>query len=54
MIIDSRNLPTDYFEGLCISTDTKPSDVAAGSLVLELDTGDMYYYDGTTWAKVGG
>lgn len=37
-----------------LSTDTKPTNCAVNSLFLELDTGDFYYFDGTTWAKVGG
>lgn len=38
-----------------LSTDTKPTEgIAVNSLFLELDTGDMYYFDGSTWAKVGG
>ncbi len=40
------------FKGL--STDTKPSRCAVNSLFLELDTGDFYYFNGTTWEKVGG
>lgn len=41
------------FAGL--STDTKPTEgIAINSLFLELDTGDMYYWDGTQWAEVGG
>lgn len=40
---------------LGLSTDTKPTeDVAVNTLFLELNTGDFYYFDGTTWAKVGG
>lgn len=36
------------------STDTKPTNVEVNTLFVELDTGDVYYYDGTQWAKVGG
>lgn len=37
------------------STDTKPTeDISVNTLYLELDTGDFYYFDGTTWKKVGG
>ena len=37
----------DEFVGL--STDTKPTDnVLNGSLFLELDTGDMYLFDGAS------
>ena len=40
----------------CLSTDDpKPTEgVATNALLLELDTGDFYYFDGTAWAKVGG
>lgn len=40
------------YQGL--STDSKPTeDVPLNALFLELDTGDFYYYDGSTWTKVG-
>ena len=39
---------------LGLSTDTKPTNAEKNALFLELDTGDFYYFDGTTWAKVGG
>lgn len=57
-MITYRN--TDRIMGL--STDTKPTTfewmgqrivVPTNALFLELDTGDFYYYDGTTWKKVG-
>lgn len=44
---------------VCLSTDTKPTAVEGYSsdlkysLLLELDTGDFYYYDGTAWTKLG-
>lgn len=42
----------DYeYKGL--STDTKPTDCAVNSLFLELDTGDLYYFDGSEWQTVG-
>lgn len=41
-------------EYLGISTDSKPTNCSANSLFLELDTGDVYYFTGETWAKVGG
>ena len=37
-----------------LSTDTKPTRCAVNSLFLELDTGDIYYFDGENWQKVGG
>ena len=44
---------------VCMSTDEKPtaldgySDDLKYSLLLELDTGDFYYYDGEGWTKIG-
>lgn len=37
-----------------ISTDNKPTEgVPINALFLELDSGDFYYFDGESWAKVG-
>lgn len=37
-----------------LSTDSKPTEgIETNTLFLELDTGDFYYFNGTTWAKVG-
>lgn len=36
------------------STDEKPSNADINDRLKELDTGNVYYYDGTTWSKVGG
>lgn len=38
----------------CLSTDTKPTDIANGSLILEMDTGDVYAFDeaGAQWLKL--
>lgn len=36
-----------------VSTDDKPTSVEINTLFLEVDTGDVYYFDGETWAKVG-
>lgn len=41
-------------EFLGLSTDNKPTDVPVNSIFLELNTGDVYYYTGTGWAKLGG
>ena len=43
-------------EIMCLSTDTKPDGYMNGSLCLEMDTGDFYYFDGETktWNKIGG
>jgi len=38
-----------------LSTDEKPTEkIGVNSLFLELDTGNIYYYTGSVWAKVGG
>lgn len=37
-----------------LSTDTKPANAFPNTMFEELDTGDKYYYNGTSWAKVGG
>lgn len=36
-----------------LSTDDKPTDAEINTLFLELDTGDFYYFDGTSWEKIG-
>lgn len=46
------NATTDY-RGL--STDPKPTDADINALLLEVDTGDFYYFDtDEDWHKVGG
>ena len=43
------------FDFMGLHSDTKPTTgIETNSLFLELDTGDIYYYTGSTWAKVGG
>ena len=43
-----------------LSTDSKPTttfsgaNVGVNSLFFELDTGDLYYFTGSAWSKVGG
>lgn len=32
----------------------KPESADINTLFLELDTGDLYYWDGNSWEKVGG
>lgn len=34
-----------YVEGECLSTDTKPINVANGSSLIEMDTGKVYFFD---------
>lgn len=45
------NATTDY---RCMSTDEKPTDADVNALLLEVDTGVFYYFDGENWGKVGG
>ena len=42
-----------HVELMGLSTDAKPTDVSVNSLFIELNTGDIYYFDGSVWAKVG-
>lgn len=53
---DKLNHATNYREFEGSSTETKPTDdIGENSKFYELDTGDVYYFDGeSTWAKVGG
>lgn len=32
-------------EGKCKSTDTKPTDIINGSLLIEIDTSKLYFFD---------
>ena len=40
-------------QGSCLSTDTKPTDVANGSILVEMDTGTAYMFDeeNSTWRE---
>lgn len=55
-----ENTGTAEFELKGLSTDTKPTGevngkkVGVNSLFLELDTGDVYYFTGSAWTKIGG
>lgn len=40
-------------ELLGLSTDTKPDGMSENTLFLELDTGDIYYFNGTDWLEFG-
>ena len=54
MVTDKLAHDTQYreFEGL--STDDKPTeDISVNSKFYELDTNDVYYFNGTTWSKCG-
>lgn len=38
---------------LGLSTDAKPTTAELNTIFLELDTGNFYFYNGTTWQKLG-
>ena len=64
MITKSRIAPAflgdetlvDKYDWCGLSTDEKPVDdsIAINDLFLELDTGSLYYFDGSDWQPVGG
>lgn len=56
MAITNKLVPdTEYVELEGVSDDDKPTeDIGVNSKFHELDTGDTYYFDGTTWSKIGG
>lgn len=64
MITKSRVAPAfsaddmlvDKYDWCGLSTDEKPVDdsIAINDLFLELDTGMLYYFDGSDWQPVGG
>ena len=37
---------------LGLSTDSKPDWADVNALFVELDTGDIYFYNGTEWTEV--
>lgn len=45
-----------YREGHCLSTDAKPSGIANGSSLIEMDTGKIFFFDqaGRAWVEFGG
>lgn len=46
---------TNYVELEGTSQDTKPLEgIGVNSKFHELDTNDVYYFDGEDWSKVGG
>ena len=46
---------TNYVELEGEHGDIKPTEgIGVNSKFYELDTGDAYYFDGETWAKIGG
>lgn len=43
----------DFYQLIGLSTDDKPLDVGVNSLFLELDSNQMFYFDGEKWIIVG-
>ena len=41
----------DVIEGTCLSTDTKPTTYGNGSILMEMDTSTIYFFDekNNTW-----
>lgn len=55
MITNKFAHDTEYVELEGLSTDTKPTEnIGVNSKFYELDTANTYYFDGTSWNKVGG
>lgn len=49
-----KRIPEYENQYMGMSTDQKPENVPVYSLFVELDTGDVYYWDGSDWAEFGG
>lgn len=46
---------TNYVELEGVSDDDKPTEnIGVNSKFLELDTGKQFYFDGESWAEIGG
>lgn len=55
MVTSKLTHSTNYVELEGTSQDVKPEeDIAVNSKFHELDTNDVYYWDGSDWLKVGG
>jgi len=55
MVTKNSALVNDAWQFEGESTDTKPTGfIPVNSIFWELDTGDFYYFDGSTWNKIGG
>lgn len=41
----------EVIEGTCLSSDTKPTNYGNGSILIEMDTSTLYFFDeaGNTW-----
>lgn len=54
MITNKLGRNSSYVELEGDSQDTKPTDgIGVNSKFYELDTNDVYYFDGSAWVKIG-
>lgn len=52
LIATDNNEYREYREIACLSTDTKPTDgLITGSILTEVDTGNVFFYDETAEAS---
>lgn len=42
---DAQGAPIKYCEGTCLSTDQKPTDWDNGSILVEMDTSKVLFWD---------
>ena len=55
MITNRLSHNSAYVELEGVSRDVKPTEnIGVNSKFYELDTNDVFYFDGTAWQKVGG
>lgn len=55
MVTKNQAMVPDAWQYEGLSTDTKPTNfVPVNAIFWELDSGDFYYFNGTSWDKVGG
>ena len=54
MVTYNDNRANGEYEYKGLSTDSKPTACGVNSLFLELDTANVYYFDGEEWQVVGG
>lgn len=51
--VSAGNVQKNLVEIACLSTDAKPSEnIVSGSLALEVDTGSVFAFDGSSWHQI--
>lgn len=53
MAVTLVNASNNYNEYIALSTDNQPVDAPENSLLLEIDSGDIYYYCNNEWKLFG-